>query len=309
MKRIVEINALADEPISDGLLTASEPWVARGFTNGWPLAAAAKQGAQSALRYLETFYDGLTVKAIVAESQHMGRFFYNKDMSGFNFYTVETTLRRLFSQLSKYERDPNAPAIYLGSIDVSRLLPGFSAKNALATELCNSTTSLWIGNQSRVAAHFDAPRNIACCVAGKRRFTLLPPEQAKNLYIGPWDLTPAGQPISLVDFKNPDYSAFPRFKEAERNMWTVDLEVGDALYIPSLWWHQVEGLSAINGLINFWWHESDIGEISVVNALKSTAQIMEALPADQQRAVRALFDAYAFGEDHLPVQVVGERTI
>ena len=95
MKRIVEINALADEPISDGLLTASEPWVARGFTNGWPLAAAAKQGAQSALRYLETFYDGLTVKAIVAESQHMGRFFYNKDMSGFNFYTVETTLRRL----------------------------------------------------------------------------------------------------------------------------------------------------------------------------------------------------------------------
>jgi hypothetical protein len=211
--------------------------------------------------------------------------------------------------LIKYERVPSAPSIYLGSIDVSRLLPGFSAENALATELCSPTTSLWIGNQSRVAAHFDAPRNIACCVAGKRRFTLLPPEQAKNLYIGPWDLTPAGQPISLVDFKNPDYSAFPRFKEAEQNMWTVDLEAGDALYIPSLWWHQVEGLSAINGLINFWWHESDIGEISIVNTLKSTSQIMQALPADQRLAMRALFDTYAFAEDASPAQVVGERPI
>ena len=41
-------------------------------------------------------------------------------------------------------------------------------------------------------------------VAGRRRFTLFPPEQVANLYIGPLDLTPAGQPVSLVDQAQPD---------------------------------------------------------------------------------------------------------
>ena len=299
-KRVAEVNTSAQTILPDSLLTASEPWVARGFTDSWPLAAAGKQGFQSALSYLETFYGGRPVKAILAEPQHLGRFFYNEDMTGFNFYTVETTLRRLFSQLIKFQSTPNAPAVYLGSAEVSNLLPGLSAENSLVTELSNATMSLWIGNQSRVAAHFDFPRNLACCVVGKRRFTLFPPEQAKNLYIGPWDLTPAGQPISLVDFKNPDYSAFPRFKEAESNMWTVDLDVGDALYIPSLWWHQVEGLSAINGLINFWWHEADTGELSPLNTLKSASKLIKALPKDQQRAMKCLFDTYVFEENAEP---------
>lgn len=304
-RQIVEINAVAEKPLSDHLLTASEPWVARGFINNWPLAAAGKQSGQAALNYLESFYSGLAVKVILSESQNMARFFYNEDMSGFNFHAVETTLSRLFGQMIKYEGVPNAPSFYLGSVDVSELLPGFIVKNSLLTDLHNPTVSLWVGNQSRIAAHFDAPRNIACCVAGKRRFTLLPPEQAKNLYIGPWDLTPAGQPISLVDFHNPDYSIFPDFREAERNMWTVDLEVGDALYIPSFWWHHVEGLSSINGLINFWWHEADTTQLSLVNALKCASQLMNALPRDQRRAVKDLFDTYAFGDNAEPVRLVG----
>jgi len=306
-RQIAEIDAFADRLLSDDLLTASEPWVARGFINSWPLAAAGMQSGRSALDYLESFYSGSSIKVILSEAQNMARFFYNEDLSGFNFHAVETTLNRLFGQMIKYDGIPNAPAIYLGSADVSELLPGFIVENSLATDLPNPTVSLWVGNQSRIAAHFDAPRNIACCIAGKRRFTLLPPDQAKNLYIGPWDLTPAGQPISLVDFQNPDYSLFPNFREAERNMWTVDLEVGDALYIPSFWWHQVEGLSSINGLVNFWWHEADTGELSLVNALKCTSQLMDALPGDQRRVIKDLFETYAFGDDAEPVRLSGER--
>jgi len=304
MTRIVnEVFVSADHVISNELLTASEPWVARGFANSWPLVSAGNTGGPSALSYLEKFYDGMTVHAIVAEAHHMARFFYNEDMTGFNFYPVETTLHRFFQQLVKYENDPNAPAIYVGSVDIAKLLPGMSAANTLATELPDPTVSLWIGNQSQISAHFDAPRNIACCVAGRRRFTLLPPDQAKNLYVGPWDLTPAGQPISLVDFKNPDYSRFPNFRAAERNMWTVELDIGDALYIPSFWWHHVEGLSSINGLVNFWWHESHNSEISLVNALKCTSQLMHSLPEDQRNTIRALFDCYAFGEGAEPVKL------
>ena len=91
-------------------------------------------------------------------------------------------------------------------------------------------------------------------------------------------------------------------------MLTVDLDVGDAVYIPSLWWHHVQGLSSINGLINFWWHESNNDEVSLINTLKSTSQLMESLPEDQRKAMKALFDCYVFSEDAEPVMLMKNRT-
>ena len=57
---------------------------------------------------------------------------------------------------------------------------------------------IWLGNRSEVSAHFDLSDNIACVVAGRRRFTLFPPDQVANLYVGPLDHTMAGQPASMV---------------------------------------------------------------------------------------------------------------
>ena len=74
--------------------------------------------------------------------------------------------------------------------------------------------------------------------------------------MGPWDLTPAGQPISLVDMHQPDLDQFPRFSQAWAQAQVAELNPGDAIYMPGMWWHQVESLSAINGLINYWWSET-----------------------------------------------------
>ncbi|AGH44341.1 cupin-like domain-containing protein [Paraglaciecola psychrophila] len=84
-----------------------------------------------------------------------------------------------------------------------------------------------------VAPHFDEASNIAVVAAGKRRFTFFPPEQIKNLYIGPLDFTPSGQPISLVNLRDPDLKRFPRYEEAYKNAMSVELNPGDAIYIPS----------------------------------------------------------------------------
>ncbi len=65
---------------------------------------------------------------------------------------------------------------------------------------------------------------------------LFPPEQAANLYVGPLDMTMAGQPTSMVDLEQPDLARFPRFASAQASAQMVLLEPGDAIYIPAMWW-------------------------------------------------------------------------
>jgi hypothetical protein len=90
-------------------------------------------------------------------------------------------------------------------------------------------------------------------VSGRRRFTLLPPEQVRNLYLGPLDFAPTPTPISLVSFRSPDFERFPRFHDALAAAEAAELEPGDALYIPSVWWHHVESIGVLNAMVNYWW--------------------------------------------------------
>ena len=302
---IIEVELSPGTSPSQELLTSDTPWVARGYLREWPVVEHGKQGDEKALAYLASFYQGRPVSAFLAEPQYKGRFFYNEDVTGFNFVQVDTRLDQVFSKLLSLKDESNAPSLYVGSTQTSAWLPGFNEAHPLPSTLPGVMTSLWIGNQSRVAAHFDFPRNIAGCVIGQRRFTLFPPDQVANLYVGPWDLTPAGQPISMVDFENPDYDRFPRFAEAEANAVVTELAPGDVIYIPNMWWHQVESLSVINGLVNFWWQETPGVYGSPTEALKHAFLSIRSLPLHQRNALKSLFDHYVFAEDtqhleHLP---------
>lgn len=71
---------------------------------------------------------------------------------------------------------------------------------------------------------------------GRRRFTLFPPQQRVNLYVGlyvgPFDKTVAGVPVSMAPIENPDFDRFPRLREALDHAQVAELEPGDGLYIP-----------------------------------------------------------------------------
>ena len=302
---IAEVTLSPGQPIDDALLHADTPWIARGLVSDWPATQAGAEGGHEFFAYLQSFSAGRPTSAFIAEPEHEGRLFYNEQFDGFNFVQLDTTLEAVFSKLLKLKEEASAPTLYVGSTPVSTALPGFQAENNLDMASAEPLVSIWLGNRCRVAAHFDYPRNLACCIAGRRRFTAFPPEQVANLYIGPWDLTPAGQPISLVDTQDPDLDRFPRFTTAWAAAQSAELEAGDVIYMPGMWWHQVESLEPINALVNYWWSETPAVYGAPMDDFDHALLALKQLPAGQKRAWKALFDQYVFNEDndalaHLP---------
>ncbi len=302
---VIELTSPAE--LTDELLTRETPWIARGLVGDWPLVEEGKRGGyQAALNYLLGFYQGRPITAFIAEPHINGRFFYNDTLEGFNFTQVDTTLDRVSTKLDALTSDATHPALYVGSTNVDAWLPGFRTENDLPFGSRDPLMSLWLGNKSRVAAHFDYPRNIACCALGTRTFTVFPPEQLPNLYIGPWDLTPAGQPICMVDFHQPDLARFPKFEEAWSQALIAELLPGDALYLPGMWWHHVEATEDVNILINYWWSDTPAVLGSPTDAFNHALLSLKSLPPAQKAAWRTFFEHYVFADDtaaavaHLP---------
>ena len=87
--------------------------------------------------------------------------------------------------------------------------------------------------------HFDGSRNAIVLLGGERRYILAHPNQCENLAI-----LPKGHPSarhSEVDWSDPDYEKFPKFKEAKGN--EVVLQAGDAMYLPTNWFHYIISMS------------------------------------------------------------------
>lgn len=309
-----ELSGLNPGDLNDELLTAAQPCVLRGLASHWPLVRASRVSQAEASRYLCRFYRGQPVVAYLGAPEMEGWFFYNEDLSGFNFAAIQARLDLFLEELHDHKDDVRPPSAYVGSTAVDSHLPGFRAENDLDLGARDPLVSIWLGNRSRIAAHYDLPDNLAVVAAGRRRFTLFPPEQVSNLYVGPLDFTPAGQPISLVDFARPDLERFPRFAEAMRHAQVAELEAGDAIFIPSMWWHHIEALEPFNALVNYWWRQSppfmETPTITLMHALLT----LRGLPPAQRRAWQEQFRHYVFDSDgseaaHIPQgarRVLGE---
>jgi hypothetical protein len=302
-----EIKGLGPQDLNDAILKSTQPLILRGLVSSWPMVKAGLSSDQDAAMYLRRFYRDANVVAMLGTPEIQGRFFYNEDLSGFNFFPVNTNFTSVLGELDDHRNDEKPPAIYVGSTTVETCLPGFRSENDIDLGQRDPLMSIWIGNQTRIAAHYDLPDNIACVAAGHRRFTLFPPNQLSNLYIGPLDFTPAGQSISLVDFVNPDFEKFPRFAQALEHAQIAELEPGDALFIPSMWWHHVESLDRFNVLLNYWWRQSPEYMDTPTNALMLALLSVRDLPEEQRQAWKELFRHYVFESDddylaHIPTQ-------
>jgi hypothetical protein len=291
---IEELAGFDPQSLTDEVLTRTQPVILRGLVASWPVARAGRESAAASDAYLRRFYKDATVNAMLGAPDIGGRFFYNDDLTGFNFKSVRIKLDAVLDEIARQSQSGTPPAIYVGSTTVDTCLPGFRAENDLALGNRQPLVSIWLGNRTRIAAHHDLPDNIACVVAGRRRFTLFPPGQLENLYIGPLDFTPAGQAISLVDFARPDFAKYPRFAEALRHAQVAELAPGDAIFIPSMWWHHIESLDTLNVLVNYWWRQSPAFMDSPMNALMLAILTVRELPPEQRKAWQNLFRHYVF---------------
>jgi hypothetical protein len=213
--------------------TRGRPAILRGLVRDWPATLAGRDSPQSLAAYLKAFDSGHPAPLFEGPPSIDGRFFYNDSLDGFNFESKRALLGDVLDRLCHGLKDESSPALYSGSVSLPIYLPGFSDANHVRSLVTADSVleSIWIGNRTCIAPHFDNTENLACVVGGRRRFTMFPPDQIGNLYVGPLDLTPAGQPVSLVDVLNPNLTRFPRFAEALERAEVAELAPGDAVLV------------------------------------------------------------------------------
>jgi hypothetical protein len=284
----------------DAILAGQAPMVFKGLARDWPLVQAGLRGAQAARDYLRAHDGGGRVVGYRGDPAIKGRFFYDESRTALNFKAERAPLEDFLRHLEAIEGQDDAPSVYVGSTDLDAYFPSLKAENVLGLgpEVFGPQppmAGIWIGNRTVAAAHYDMSNNIAVCAVGRRRFTLFPPDQVANLYPGPLDPTPGGQVVSMVDFDQPDFEAHPGFREALAVAQVAELEPGDVLVYPALWWHQVEALARFNVLVNYWWNVAPAFADTPATTLLHGLLSLRDRPDFEKQGWKALFDYYLFG--------------
>ncbi|NLG74691.1 MAG: cupin-like domain-containing protein [Xanthomonadaceae bacterium] len=311
---IREWRDVSAERFREEILPQEEPAVLRGLVADWPAVQRGARSASELASYIKTYVGGQPVETFVGDPAIRGRFFYAEGLRGYNFERRREPLASLLDRLVALETLEDAPSTYAGAVIIPECMPGFGAANQLSW--AQGVPRIWLGNAITVATHFDLSSNIACVVAGRRRFTLFPPEQLVNLYVGPLEFTLAGPPVSMVDPEAPDLERYPRFAEAWKTARAAELGPGDAIYIPHMWWHHVKSLSPFNVLVNYWWDDIPAFAGSPFDCMIHGLLSIRHLPEARRKVWQTAFNYYIFGTGpdpvaHLPEDqrgVLGELT-
>jgi Cupin-like domain len=292
------------------ILDSCRPVVLRGLVSHWPAVEVGRRSPDAFCDYLKRFDSGREMEAFFGPPDIAGKYYYADGFKGFNFERRQMRFVEALDLITAALAVPGSPTTYAGSVPIDDYLPGFTRENSMPLVPATVGPRIWVGHASNVSSHYDAMENIACVVAGRRRFTLYPPELISRLYIGPIDNTMAGQPVSLAASSPRDDARYPLFADVRDSALVAELEPGDALFLPKLWWHQVEATAPFNTLVNYWWDAFRIGPDAPYTAMLLSMITIAERPPAERRAWKAWFDHYVFREgghplSHLPSEMHG----
>ena len=131
--------------------------------------------------------------------------------------------------------------------------------------------NVWLGAETRGKLHFDPFDNIMAVAKGKKTFTLMHPhrnEWAREGHIREATLgfadgvfSRASLPdatamvMSPIHINDPtELEKYPDFAHLNATRLTCAVEAGDALYVPSHWWHEVASEGRYTLAANMWFH-------------------------------------------------------
>ena len=290
------------------LLDSHRPAIIEGALDWWPIMATC--GETQRVSYLVDRVGENRVSYAELPAKYDGLLSYRDDDSQDpNFRTVHGTFREFCSLIQSKVGAGDSMVRYMQSLPIAEVFPSLRSEFdlSLVTELQEKgSPRIWIGNGGqRTATHYDTTHNLACVVAGTKRFTIFSPDQLPNIYIGSFSKTPAGAPVSVVDPRAPDFEKYPRYKTALDQAVVVDVNAGDALFLPAYWFHHVETVGPTI-LINFWWDDVATRDVSDAwNCFKHALLTIRQLPPHRRNIFERFFTYFIFCESgdpysHLP---------
>ncbi|QDZ08252.1 cupin-like domain-containing protein [Sphingomonas panacisoli] len=305
--RPADLDALPPVAVRDAadfaeIVAAGEPAIIKGLFATWPALAAGMQAPATLNAYFKRLDRGAPVPVMEAPARHRGQFAYGPDLREFTFTKRTAPLGPTLDRIESLIGQDDGPTVAIQMLRLDQAMPDFVAQNPLPV-LADVPPRLWLGGAVHTRTHNDRDDNLACVIAGRRRFVLFPPEQVSNLYVGPPDNPP---PLSLVDPEAPDFARFPRYRDAIAAARVAFLEPGDALFMPRYWWHHVTSLDPHNAMVNYWWGGSDEPNDAFLTAILAFRD----LPPHQRDYWREMIAAYVFDErgdvvSHLPYALRG----
>jgi hypothetical protein len=144
--------------------------------------------------------------------------------------------------------DPDARRFCAQQIDVPAAIAADLPTPSIVGLWHRQRPKLWLSCPGHVTeTHRDENHNFLVQVLGRKRLTLFAPIFTHALYSHRASQLAR---YSRVDLGQPDLHRFPCARELAATQ--VELEAGEALFLPVHWWHRVETLET-SVSVNFWW--------------------------------------------------------
>lgn len=227
------------------LISMQKPFILCNLIQDWPALT------EWSLSYLKEKIGGNLISYVETDSSNLTAYQQILQMKAADF----------FEQVDRIaNNEQNTQNLYLV---ISKIMSHFNRRSPTLSELLKDINiphfipykrlweiNLWIGiggNKSNL--HFDPEENLLAVIQGSKKIILFSSDQTKLLYQN--KKNKINLLHSMVNIFNFDDTQFPLMRKAK--YYETEVKKGEALYLPSGWWHAVESSNELNIAVNLWW--------------------------------------------------------
>lgn len=237
MAQVERIEPPSKEHFYEHYVNANRPVVLAGAVKHW------KASSCWSIDYLKSAIGDITVPVEVSSSGH-----FPADVQKIGMR--EMTVREYID--SNILSRPAGERHYLSQASIPDLFPTLMQDIDYPVYLDTTRpprVNLWFGAAgTQTQLHYDDSHNLFAQLSGRKRFLLFSPGDSRRLYRYPLKHWYAH--FSRINTATPDLQRYPRFAAAQPIECT--LEPGDALFLPTFWWHQPACIDD-SVSISMWW--------------------------------------------------------